>query len=90
MEDYGVTDHIRFSTEVTAARWDEPSATWTVETTDGTFVANALISAVGQLNRPKLPDIEGLPELYGRSVFHCPYCDGWEIRDQPMAVYGRD
>jgi hypothetical protein len=25
--------------------------------------------------------------LYGRSVFHCPYCDGWEVRDQPIAVY---
>lgn len=27
--------------------------------------------------------------LYGRSVFHCPYCDGWEVRDQPLAVYGK-
>jgi thioredoxin reductase len=36
-----------------------------------------------------VPAIEGLAELYGRSVFHCPYCDGWEERDQPVAVYGR-
>lgn len=36
-----------------------------------------------------LPKIEGLAEFYGRSVFHCPYCDGWERRDQPLAVYGR-
>jgi thioredoxin reductase len=36
-----------------------------------------------------LPKIEGLPEFYGRSVFHCPYCDGWEKRDQPIAIYGR-
>lgn len=39
--------------------------------------------------RDNLPEIEGMRELYGRSVFHCPYCDGWEIRDQPWAVYGR-
>ena len=26
--------------------------------------------------------------MYGRSVFHCPYCDGWEMRDQPIAIYG--
>src|SRR6185503_4516872 len=26
--------------------------------------------------------------LYGTSAFHCPYCDGWEVRDQPLAVYG--
>jgi thioredoxin reductase len=36
-----------------------------------------------------LPDIEGLAALYGKSVFHCPYCDGWEHRDQPIAIYGR-
>lgn len=32
---------------------------------------------------------EGIKQLYGRSVFHCPYCDGWEMRDQPIAIYGR-
>jgi thioredoxin reductase len=36
-----------------------------------------------------LPEIDGLLPLYGKSVFHCPYCDGWEQRDQPIAVYGR-
>jgi thioredoxin reductase len=36
-----------------------------------------------------IPAIEGIEALYGRSVFHCPYCDGWEMRDQPLAVYGR-
>jgi thioredoxin reductase len=36
-----------------------------------------------------IPAIEGVGELYGRSVFHCPYCDGWEMRDKSLAVYGR-
>jgi thioredoxin reductase len=36
-----------------------------------------------------VPEIDGIAELYGRSVFHCPYCDGWEIRDRPIAIYGR-
>jgi thioredoxin reductase len=36
-----------------------------------------------------LPDIPGFRELYGISVFHCPYCDGWEVRDRPLAIYGR-
>jgi thioredoxin reductase len=39
--------------------------------------------------RDNLPDVEGMRELYGRSVFHCPYCDGWEVQDQALAVYGR-
>lgn len=37
-----------------------------------------------------VPDIEGFKELYGKSVFHCPYCDGWEVRDKQLGVYARD
>jgi thioredoxin reductase len=37
-----------------------------------------------------LPERPGFAELYGRGVYHCPICDGWEHRDQPLAVYGRD
>ncbi|MBI3971841.1 MAG: NAD(P)/FAD-dependent oxidoreductase [Chloroflexi bacterium] len=36
----------------------------------------------------ELPDIEGLRERWGHGVFHCPYCHGWEMRDQPLAVLG--
>ena len=36
-----------------------------------------------------LPALEGIEALYGSSVFHCPYCDGWELHDQPLAVYGK-
>lgn len=46
-----------------------------------------LLLATGVVDR--IPAVEGLPALYGRLVFHCPYCDGWEVRDRPLAVYGR-
>ncbi len=36
-----------------------------------------------------LPPLPGIDALYGRSVFQCPYCDGWEMRNQLIAVYGR-
>lgn len=39
--------------------------------------------------RDKLPPIEGITAFYGKSVHHCPYCDGWEHRDEPVAIYGR-
>jgi thioredoxin reductase len=45
-----------------------------------------LILATGLID--KLPEVSGIEDLYGRSVFHCPYCDGWEMRDEPLAVYG--
>lgn len=35
-----------------------------------------------------LPAITGLEECYGQSVFHCPYCDGWEWSDRKLAVLG--
>ena len=38
--------------------------------------------------KDQLPDVAGVDECYGRSVFHCPYCDGWECRDKRLAVLG--
>jgi thioredoxin reductase len=35
-----------------------------------------------------LPAIDGFRECYGRSLFHCPYCDGWEVRDRRLAAFG--
>jgi thioredoxin reductase len=37
-----------------------------------------------------LPDIQGVREVYGKSIFYCPYCDGWEQRDQPLIVLSDD
>jgi thioredoxin reductase len=54
---------------------------------DGTRLqARKLLLATGL--EIDFPDIEGLSELYGQGVFDCPYCDGWEERDQPLAIYG--
>jgi thioredoxin reductase len=50
------------------------------------FSAKKLLLATGVVDH--VPDVPGLRELYGRSVFHCPYCDGYELRGQPLAVYG--
>ena len=50
-------------------------------------MARKLLIATGVVD--EIPQLEGVDSLYGRSVFHCPYCDGWEVRDQPLAVYGK-
>ena len=55
---------------------------------DGTrHASRMLLLATGVVDN--VPPIPGVESLYGRSVFHCPYCDGWELRDQPLAIYGR-
>jgi thioredoxin reductase len=51
------------------------------------FASRKLLLATGVVDR--LPEIDGFRELYGSSVFHCPYCDGWELRGAPLAIYGR-
>lgn len=50
--------------------------------------ARTLLLATGRAD--ELPARPGFARLYGRGVYHCPFCDGWEHRDQPMAAYGRD
>ena len=60
MEDHGVEAHTEFGVEVTGASWDDDTATWCVTLDDGrTVEGRAVISAVGQLNRPLLPDVPG-------------------------------
>ncbi|HYF03015.1 MAG TPA: NAD(P)/FAD-dependent oxidoreductase [Patescibacteria group bacterium] len=49
-------------------------------------MAKKVLLATGVKDR--LPLIPGLKEFYGKSVHHCPYCDGWELKDQPIAVMG--
>jgi len=56
---------------------------------DGTrLTTRKLLLATGVVD--DLPDLDGLSALYGRSVHHCPYCDAWEWRDRPLAVYDCD
>ena len=38
----------------------------------------------------RVPDLPGIAERWGRSVFHCPFCHGWEVRDLPLAVLDAD
>lgn len=54
---------------------------------ESSVLGRKVLLATGVVDR--LPALKGIEELYGRSVHHCPYCDGWEHRGQPIAVYGR-
>ena len=57
-------------------------------TVDGDRVrARSVLLATGV--RDQLPAIPGMDECYGVSVHHCPYCDGWEHRDEALAVIGQ-
>ena len=53
-----------------------------------TAQARRLLLATGVTDQ--LPDVPGLAGLWGRGVYHCPYCHGWEAREQKVAVLGGD
>lgn len=48
--------------------------------------ARIVLLATGRLDR--VPAKEGFSTLYGRGVYHCPYCDGWEHRGESIVVHG--
>lgn len=58
-------------------------------TLDGgeTVASRTVLLATGV--RDRLPEIPGIEECYGITVHHCPYCDGWEVRDRRLAVLGQ-
>lgn len=69
--------------EVTGARGSEGA--FSVDLADGRREqARRILLAGGVEYRP--PDVPGVAQLWGSTVFHCPFCDGWEFRDQPLAV----
>ncbi|HWG26803.1 NAD(P)/FAD-dependent oxidoreductase [Actinospica sp.] len=75
--------------EVTSAAPATPSAAgdprFTVRLADGReFLARRLLVATGL--RDVLPEIPGLARHWGRGVVHCPYCHGWEVRDEPIGI----
>ncbi|MFD6142340.1 NAD(P)/FAD-dependent oxidoreductase [Promicromonospora sp. NPDC060271] len=77
------------SGEVIKAAAAEPAADgdprFTVTLADGaTLHARRLLVATGL--RDVLPDVPGLAEHWGHGVVHCPYCHGWEVRDEPIGV----
>ncbi len=75
--------------EVSSAVPAEPSAEgdlrFTVALADGRGLrARRLLVATGL--RDVLPEVPGLARYWGRGVVHCPYCHGWEVRDEPIGV----
>ncbi|HEX7096757.1 MAG TPA: NAD(P)/FAD-dependent oxidoreductase [Acidimicrobiales bacterium] len=93
VEKYGLGPYIRFGTTVTAIRWDEPSAQWRVELRgpDGTpdvLEARFVVSAVGSLNLPHIPEIPGMDTFKGPSFHSARWPDDLDISGSRFALIG--
>jgi 4-hydroxyacetophenone monooxygenase len=93
VDDLDLRSHVRFGTEVLGAEFSDARATWLVRVlssagTEDAVEVQAVISAVGQLNRPSFPDIEGRDDFEG-TAFHSARWDAEvDLRGQRVAVIG--
>ena len=90
---FGVDQHVVLRTEVISATWLEADAAWDVlvrhaDGTTETKRADAVISAVGQLSRPKLPDIEGRDTFAGEWFHSAVWNDAVEFGAKRVACIG--
>lgn len=90
---YDLRRNIRFETQVTEARFDEKTSKWHVVIKDRTgatqtIIADAVISAVGQLNQPKLPDIKGVGSFKGPAFHSAQWRHDVDLKGKNIAVIG--
>ncbi|MEU6311903.1 NAD(P)/FAD-dependent oxidoreductase [Streptomyces sp. NPDC047014] len=85
---FGVRPHIRFGHELEAARWDEGERHWQIETSQGRYTAQFLVTGTGYLSEAAVPDIKGLADFEG-TVFHSSDWDhGHDLAGRRVAVIG--
>jgi 4-hydroxyacetophenone monooxygenase len=93
MDRYDIGRHVLWETEVTEACWDDSSSTWIVRARDRNgatteLSARAVISAVGQLNRPHLPDIDGQQDFAGPAFHSSEWDHAVDLRGKRVAMIG--
>ena len=91
--DFGLRPHILFEREVVGADFDEASGTWDVTLQDRggtttTLKANALICATGQLNQPRLPDLDGVGAFEGPAFHSARWDSTLDLSGKRVAVIG--
>jgi cation diffusion facilitator CzcD-associated flavoprotein CzcO len=83
-----VLDRHRFGCEVHEVRWHAQEARWHVSTSQGTFTSNFVVSAVGPLTEPALPDIDGLDEFEGEIFHSARWNHDFDLTGKRVAIIG--
>ncbi|HEY2446366.1 MAG TPA: NAD(P)/FAD-dependent oxidoreductase, partial [Rhizomicrobium sp.] len=92
-EKHGVRARVQFQTEIVSSAYDEGRRVWMsrARSADGneeTIESNAVITAVGQLNRPKLPDIDGIGRFHGPAFHSAKWDPSVELKGKRVLVIG--
>jgi len=86
---YRLREKIRFGVELTGAHWDERERHWTATTRDGReFVAQFLVSGVGGLHIPQVPELPGIANFEGRTWHSARWDHEYDLRGKRVAVVG--
>jgi cation diffusion facilitator CzcD-associated flavoprotein CzcO len=89
VEKWRLRSHLRLNTEIVEARFDEPSGTWRLTTSEGeTVIARAVISGVGGLVDPALPRIKGLENFAGELFHTARWNHDYDLMGKNVAVIG--
>lgn len=86
--DEGISPHVRFGANVTAADWDDAEGVWVVESTAGTFRARTLVSATGHLSDPVYPTIAGIDTFQGELFHSARWRHDVELKGKRVGVIG--
>jgi len=93
MSKHGLAEHVRWNTEVLSAQWDDDAGIWNVSLREaddrvGTLQARAVITAVGQLNRPCIPDFEGADTFAGPAFHSAAWDHSVDLTGKRVALIG--
>ena len=85
---YGVEPHIRYRHEVQSAHWDDDRQLWELETSQGPYTADVVVSGMGGLHIPSYPDIPGLDDFQGEKFHSAEWNHDHDLTGERVAVIG--
>ena len=88
LERFGLRPHLRTGVDVTGASWNEPRQLWEIETSDGQWTAQVLVSAVGPLTEPKLPNVPGIERFQGKVMHSARWDNDYDLSGKRVASIG--
>ncbi len=88
-DNFGLRPHLKLGTETTSAVWDEAKSVWRLTTKTGeTIEADAIVPALGQLNRPMIPEIKGRDSFKGPAFHSARWDHKVDLKGKRVGVIG--
>ncbi|WOJ92422.1 NAD(P)/FAD-dependent oxidoreductase [Congregibacter variabilis] len=88
-QEFGLLPHLRLSTQVEHAQWQEDTGLWEIRLANGeTLTARSVVSGLGQLNRPNIPDFAGRDSFTGHAFHSARWDHDYDLSGKRVAVIG--